>query len=120
VAGGTGPGPSLTVATNGTTFRPGNPFVVTATMTAGSSFVDAYVVLDLPGGATVSLTPGGIVSGVVPYARNFRPFNGSGTLLSTPMPAAPPGTYTLRAFLAVPLTTNPASSPSQVIFTVTP
>lgn len=118
--GGTGPGPSLTVATNGTTFRPGNLFVISATLTAGSSLVDAYVVFDLPGGATLSLTPGGIVPGVVPYARGFRPFDFSGTLLSMPMPAAPPGSYTLRAFLAVPATTNPVSSPSQVIFTVTP
>ena len=50
--------------------------------------------LRFPGGATLSLTPGGIVPGVVPYTRGFRPFNFSGTLLSMPMPAAPPGSST--------------------------
>ncbi len=116
--GGTGPGPTLTVATNGTTFRAGNPFVLSATLTAGPSLVDAYVIFDLPGGATMSLTPGGIVPGVVPYARGFTPFNFSGVLLNMPMPAAPPGTYGVRAFLSIPTTTSPASPISQIAFSI--
>jgi hypothetical protein len=117
---GGGSGPALTVATNATTFRVGDRMVVSAQLTAGSSLVDAYVVFDLPGGAVLSLTPGGIVSGMVPYARSFRPFNYGGVLLDMPIPSAPPGTYGVRAFLAIPNTTSPVSAVSQVLFTIAP
>jgi hypothetical protein len=107
--GGTGPGPSLTGSTNGNLFKPGDPFVLSATMTAGNSLVDVYVIFTLPSGAQMSLTPGGLVSGVVPYVRGITPFNYSGTLLSMPFPSGYPGATS----------TQPVSAISEVLFTVT-
>jgi len=117
---GGGSGPALTVTANATTFRAGDRLVLSAQLTAGSYLVDAYIVFDVPGGGALSLTPGGIVPGVVPYARSFVPFNYGGVLLDMPIPAAPPGTYGVRAFLAIPNTTSPASPVSQVLFTIAP
>jgi hypothetical protein len=117
---GGGAGPTLTMATNGTTFRAGDRFVLSATLTAGASPVDAYVLFDLVVGGTMSLTSGGLVPGVVPLARGFTPVNHNAVLLDTALPAAPPGTYTVRGFLATPNTTVPVSSPSQISFVINP
>ncbi len=118
--GQTGAGASLTVTASPTTVRTGNRFVLSATLTEGSSLVDAFVLFELPGGLTMSLTPGGIVSGVVPFARNFRPINFSSVLLDMPFPSVQPGAYNIRAFLAIPNTTVPASAVNNSPFTVVP
>jgi hypothetical protein len=113
--------PTLAVTTNTTSLRAGDRFTVSAVLTPGSpALFDAFVVFDLPDGSTLSLTPGGFVSGLVPFAGGFTPFPFSGTVLDVNLPQVATGTYGIRAFLAATGTVTPASPPSQVSFTVNP
>ncbi len=111
--------PSLTVASSKPTLRFGDRLTLTATLTAGggSGPVDAYVLLDIPGGGTFSITFNGVVPGVVPLARGVVPFNFSGVLLDITLPPVPEGTYGVRSMLTLPGTTTPVSS-NQTSFTV--
>ena len=62
-----------------------------ATLTPGPGPVDAYVVLQVPGGALWSLTlKGGLVPGVVPIARAVTPFAFSEELLEHEFTGAEP------------------------------
>jgi hypothetical protein len=69
--------PTLTLALNQGSFRRGDTMTLTATVTPGLSTtpVDAYIVIRLSDGSVLSLQPGGgLVAGLVPYARGFVPF----------------------------------------------
>jgi List-Bact-rpt repeat protein len=88
--------PTLTLELNGSAFVAGQTMTVTATLTPGSSpmAVDAYIVLQLPGGDLFSLIPGGAAPGIAPLARDFVPVPMTGTILHhTFTGAEPPGTY---------------------------
>jgi List-Bact-rpt repeat protein len=88
--------PTLTLELNGGAFVAGQTMTVTATLTPGSSpmAVDAYIVLQLPGGDLWSLTPGGAAPGIAPVARDFVPAPMTGTILRyTFSGAEPPGLY---------------------------
>jgi hypothetical protein len=69
--------PTLTLTLNQGSFRQGDTMTLTATVTPGRSAtaVDAYMMIRLSDGSVLSLQPGGgLVSGLVPYARSFVPF----------------------------------------------
>jgi hypothetical protein len=91
---------------------------------AGPGPVDAYIVVDIPGGVTFSLQlPIGanrFVPGQVPIARGFTPFAFSAPVLNVPLAGIPPGTYTFRTFLTQPGTLNVIGSPGTASFTFTP
>ncbi len=120
VAGGGTPA-SLSVSANTTTLRTGNRFVLSATLAGGGpARYDAYILIDVPGGGVLSVTPGGPVPGLVPYARGFTAFPISAVLLDIIVPPAPVGTYAVRAFLAATGTTTPATPVSQFAFSIVP
>lgn len=120
---GTGAGataPSLIVTPNSATLRAGQRLALAASLAGGSgSPVDAYVLLDVPGVGTFSVTLGGVLPGTVPLARGIVPFTFSGVLLDITLPPVPLGTYTVRSLLTVPGTLTPVSS-SQSTFAVVP
>ncbi len=96
----------VSVATNAASYRTGDVFVVTTTLTPGDVPVnaDAYVVLTTPTGEYWSLTPGGLVPGVRPYSGN-QTVAAASTLevLRAPLPAGTPvGTYQWLTALAAP------------------
>jgi hypothetical protein len=96
------PAPPLTTALNQARFTPGQALVLTATLTpAVATPVDAYILVDVPGGGTYSLQlGGGIVPGVVPIASGFVPFAYAGTVLQhTFTGGEPQGAYQFRAYL---------------------
>ena len=120
VAGG-GTAASLTAFVNAPTRRAGDRFVVTVTLAgSGPARYDAYILIDVAGGGVLSLTPGGAVPGVVPYARGFTAFSISAPVLDIILPPAPIGTYGVRAYLTATGTTTPASAVSQVAFSIVP
>lgn len=82
---------------------------------------DAYVVLQLPNGALLSWTGGGLVPGLVPLARNFVPVDWDGDILALPIPAgAPPGVYTWLSALTRTGTLELLSGISARSFAITP
>jgi hypothetical protein len=88
--------PTLTLELNGSAFGAGQTMTVTATLTPGSSpmAVDAYIVLQLPGGDMLSIMPGGAAPGIAPLARGFVPVPMTSTILHyTFSGAEPPGLY---------------------------
>jgi hypothetical protein len=98
--------PTLALALNQTAFGPNDVLRLTATLTPGSTPapVDAYVVVQLPGGSFLSLQQGGgIVPGIVPIARGLVPFAFSGELIQyTFAGPEPAGAYTFMAALTQP------------------
>ncbi len=94
----------LTMELNERSFRTGQTMVVTASLTPGfiNGLADAFVVVQAPGGAYYSLTPGGLLPGIVPYAAGFAwPAAGTSPTLFradllryTFTGAEPSGTYT--------------------------
>jgi hypothetical protein len=117
----------LQVALNGSAFSTGQPLTATVSLIpalAGPGPVDAYIVVDIPGGVTFSLQlPIGanrFVPGQVPIARGFTPFAFSAPVLNVPLAGIPPGTYTFRTFLTQPGTLNVIGSPGTASFTFTP
>jgi len=112
--------PSFNVTPNSATLRAGERLALAAALTGGSGApVDAYVLLDVPGIGTFSVTLGGIVPGTVPLARAFVPLNFSGVLLDITLPQVPLGVYNVRSLLTQPGAGTPVSS-SQSNFTVVP
>jgi hypothetical protein len=112
--------PSLSVTPNSPTLSAGQRLTLTASLTGGSgSAVDAYVLLDVPGLGTFSITQGSLLPGTVPLARGIVPFAFSGVLLDITLPPVPLGTYTVRSLLTLPGTTTPVSS-NQSTFAVVP
>lgn len=99
----------FTTAVNAPSFRTGDPFVTTATFTPGdtATAVDAYTVLQFPTGQYYSLTPGGLVPGILPLLRTTVTGSSTIPLLALPLPAgAPLGQYTWLSALAAPGTLN--------------
>ena len=112
---------SLSVGVNASTLRAGNRLVISATLAgSGPTRYDAYVLIDVPGGGVFSVTPGGPVPGVVPYARGFSAVPMSGPLLNLAMPAVPLGTYGVRAYLTLAGQPTPATPVNHAAFTVVP
>lgn len=65
-------GPRLTALFDGDTLRAGDTARLAVSMSSPlpDPVVDLYAVLRLPDQSLLSLTPGGFVAGIVPYARN--------------------------------------------------
>ena len=114
--------PTLTLQLNKTAFATGQTMVVTATLTAGPTPIDAYVVVQLANGTVLSLLQGGgFASGLVPIAKGFTPFALTIQLLSyTFNGTEPAGTYTWYAGLALPGTLSAVSAIDQKTFTFGP
>ena len=113
----------VTTAVNAASFRTGDPFVVTATFTPGDDAieVDAYTVLQFPNGQYHSLTPQGLVPGILPLRRTIVAAASTTDLLRLPLPAgAAPGQYTWLSALAVPGTLNLLTPIHGTTFTVVP
>ena len=113
----------VTTAVNAASFRTGDPFVVTATFTPGDdpTEVDAYTVLQFPNGQYHSLTPQGLVPGILPLRRTTVAAASTTDLLRLPLPAgAAPGQYTWLSALAVPGTLNLLTPIHSTTFTVVP
>jgi hypothetical protein len=112
---------SLSVGVNTSTLRAGNRLVISATLAgSGPTRYDAYVLIDVPGGGVFSVTPGGPVPGVVPYARGFSAVPLSGPLLDLVLPSVPLGTYGVRAYLTLAGQPTPATPVNHAAFTVVP
>jgi ELWxxDGT repeat protein len=89
--------PVVVLTLNGATYRTGDTLLATATLTPGATplLVDAYVVVQVPSGAFLSLTPQGLIPGLVPFAAGFVPVPFGGELLRyTFTGGEPPGPYT--------------------------
>ncbi|MFN7980053.1 MAG: IPT/TIG domain-containing protein [Vicinamibacterales bacterium] len=113
----------FTTAVNASTFRTGDPFVTTATFSPGdtATAVDAYTVLQFPTGQYYSLTPNGLVPGILPLLRTTVTGASTIPLLSLPLPAgAPLGQYTWLSALAAPGTLNLLTPIRVSTFTVVP
>jgi hypothetical protein len=113
----------FTTTVNAPSFRTGAPFVTTATFTPGdtATAVDAYTVLQFPTGQYYSLTPGGLVPGILPLLRTTVTGSSTIPLLALPLPAgAPLGQYTWLSALAAPGTLNLLTPIRVSTFTVVP
>jgi hypothetical protein len=113
--------PTLTLELNGSAFVAGQTMTVTATLTPGSSpmAVDAYIVLQLPGGDLLSLVPGAAASGIAPLARDFVPAPMTGTILRHAFSGAePPGMYHWFTAVTEAGTTNVIGSVDQDTFSI--
>jgi hypothetical protein len=119
-AGGTAPA-SLTVNVTPSSLRAGDRLVVSAALNgSGPTRYDAYVLIDVPGGGVYSITPGGPVPGVVPYARGFTAATLGGVLLDLILPPVPLGTYMVRSYLTLTGTSTPVTAVGQAPFSVVP
>jgi YD repeat-containing protein len=118
------PLPRLTMVVNDADLRPGQTITLTAVLVPGTTPapVDAYVVVQLPGGALLSVTlAGSVVPGIVPIATGFVPFPFSGPLLAyTFTGLEPPGAYTVFVALTQPGTLNVIGVLQQTPLTFTP
>lgn len=118
------PLPRLTVVVNDADLRTGQTITLTAVLAPGSTPapVDAYVVVQLPGGAFLSVTlAGGVVPGIVPIATGFAPFPFSGQLVAyTFTGLEPPGVYTVLVALTQPGTLNIIGAIQQTPFSFAP
>lgn len=113
----------FTTAVNAASFRTGDAFVTTATFTPGdtATAVDAYTVLQFPTGQYYSLTPNGLVPGILPLLRTTVTGSSTMDLLRLPLPAgAPLGQYTWLSALAAPGTLNLLTPIRVSTFTVVP
>lgn len=115
---------ALTVQLDGASYQTGQVMTVLATLLSLTAAmpVDAYIVVQVPGGELLSLQlGGGLVPGLVPIGRNFVPFPFQGQLLQyTFNGSEPPGTYTWYAALTQAGTLNVISALDQHVFTFTP
>ena len=95
--------PSLTTNVGAESFRAGDVMDLSVSLQPGTASpnADAYVVLQLPDGKFLSWTNNGFVPGVVPVARNIKPFNYRAVIARMAIPAdAPVGNYTWFSGLA--------------------
>jgi hypothetical protein len=89
--------PSLTTDVGADSFRAGDVMDLSVALQPGTASpnADAYVVLKLPDGKFLSWTNNGFVPGVIPVARNIKPFNYRAVIARMAIPAdAPVGNYT--------------------------
>jgi hypothetical protein len=116
-------GPTMDTALNDVEFRPGEVMTVTVLLDPGavSTPADAYLVLQLPNGQLMSWTGSGLVAGLVPIARGFRPFRFEGVVARLPIPrGAPAGRYTWLSALTAAGTLNLLTPISTSVFAITP
>jgi hypothetical protein len=108
---------TLTLQLNQTAFRPGQTLIATATLTPGPTpaVVDAYIVIQLPGGPLLSLQlGGGLLPGIVPIAAGVTPVPLTQAVVTyTFTGAEPEGAFTFFTGLA-----TSGSSPPSVIGTI--
>jgi hypothetical protein len=109
---------------SGANLRTGDTLALTASFSPGSTPVlgDAYIALRVPGGAKMSLTPTGLVPGLVPFARTVALSAALTQPIATLMvPAgAPPGTYQWLSAITEPGTLNLLTAIDSTVFTVMP
>lgn len=114
----------LTTAVNAPTLSPGQTLALSVSFTPGGLPVtaDAYLVLQLPSGALLSLTQGGLVPGVVPYVRAVTPAAAlTQEVLRIVLPGGtPPGVYTWLSALTAPGTLNLLTPLASTAFTIAP
>jgi hypothetical protein len=114
---------ALTTSLNTASLRPGQTLRLSVRLRgdATNTPADAYVVLQMPGGALLSWTGQGLVPGLVPVVRNFVPVNLDAEVLVLPIPAGtPPGVYTWLTALTEAGTLNLITPIASQTFTVTP
>jgi hypothetical protein len=111
----------LSVTLNQSVFTPSDVLVATVNVVGGlvTTPVDAYVVVQVPGGFLSLQVDGRLVPGLVPIARAIVlpmlsvPF-------SFPLAGAPPGAYVWIAGVTAPGTLSLAAPLSQTPFTIVP
>ncbi|MEZ5293874.1 MAG: ice-binding family protein [Vicinamibacterales bacterium] len=114
---------TLSTTVNAPTLRTGQTMRLHATLRRDKTATpsDAYVVLQLPGGQTLSWTGAGLVPGLVPLARNFVPIDWDGDILALPIPpGAPPGVHVWMSALTRAGTFELLSGISQRAVTIAP
>jgi hypothetical protein len=114
--------PSLTTSVGAESFRTGDVMDVSVSLRPGkaSPNADAYLVLQLPDGQFLSWTDNGFVPGVIPVARNIKPFNHRAVIARLAIPAdAPVGNYSWFSGLAEPGTLNMISEIAERRFKIT-
>jgi hypothetical protein len=104
--------------------RAGDTLSVSAMVLAGDTPVvaDAYIVIQLPNGQRMSVTPSGLAAGITPIARSVR-IAGPLTqvVLTTPVPpGAPPGSYQILSAFASPGTLSLLTAVANTTFTIVP
>jgi hypothetical protein len=118
----TGAMPGLQLHLNQASFTRGDTLTVSANLGTLpiARPVDAYVVVQLPGGALLSLQrDGSLVPGIVPIAKAFVPFDFEGQVAQYMFTGAEPkGTYTWYSVLTEGGTMNFVSPLRQINFTV--
>ncbi len=115
--------PSLTLALDGTTFGPGDTMVLTATLAPGTlqMSLDAYFVALLEDGSMFSLTPTGVVPGIVPYARNFPAVSLTSEVFRFTLTGGEPaGTHRWLTGLTQTGTLSVVGTVDEDVFTITP
>ncbi len=114
--------PSLSVQLNGNAFRPGDVMELRVSLLAGAqpAITDAYVVLQTPDQAYLSLQLGGsLVPGVVPIARGLTAQNVSIPIWTVTIPqGTPPGEYRWLSAVTQTGTANIYDGISEVRFRV--
>jgi hypothetical protein len=121
-ADGPMPGAALRAALNASTFTIGAALSVTAQLRAGDPGgpVDAYIAVQIPGGAFLSAQLGGaLVPGLVPIARGITPVNLDAVIVNYTFTGfEPTGDYTWYAALTRPGTLEVVGVISQTLMTV--
>jgi len=113
---------SLTTSVGAESFRTGDVMDLSVSLRPGkaSPNADAYLVLQLPDGQFLSWTDNGFVPGVIPVARNIKPFNYRAVIARLAIPAdAPVGNYSWFSGLAEPGTLNMMSEIAERRFKIT-
>lgn len=113
----------FTVAVAIAEVREGDALIVSGLVTPASlpAPVDVYLVLETPAGQYLSLTPGGLVVGLLPFARRVQPTTPTAIeflRVSVPVGTAP-GTYRWRGALAAPGSLQLRTPIATATFTVT-
>ena len=122
---GTPSGPSsspISVTLNKTTFSSTDTLVATVTAVGGviAVPVDAYVVVEVAGGAFLSLQlDGRLVPGLTPIARNIM-LPSVAVPFAFPLAGAPPGSYRWLAAVTSPGTLTLVSPLASTPFTIAP
>ncbi len=114
----------LTVTVAAAEVQAGDVLVVSGVVTPASlpTAVDIYLVLETPAGQYLSLTPRGLVTGVLPFARGAQPTTPTPIefLRVNVPPGTPPGAYRWLGALATPGTLQLRTPIATATFSVAP